>query len=113
MTRQIRLLLCAFITALALLPSCKSQGESKAGRVIIWHWMTDREQAFNELAKKYKETTGVDVEFQLYAPSDVYKQKVSVGAQTRSLPDVFGVLGDARDLASFANAGHVANLKTV
>jgi ABC-type glycerol-3-phosphate transport system substrate-binding protein len=113
MTRKMRLIFLSAAMAFIVLPGCKSQKATPENRVVVWHWMTDREQAFNTLAAKYKEATGVDVEFQLYAPSDVYKQKVSVGAQTKSLPDVFGVLGDARELASFANAGHVANLKSV
>jgi ABC-type glycerol-3-phosphate transport system substrate-binding protein len=72
--------------------------------------MTDRDEAFQQLAQQYKQETGKEVQFQLYAPSDVYSQKVRVGAQTDSLPEIFGVLGDARDLASFIEAGHVANL---
>ncbi len=110
--RKMRLMFALAAMTFFILPGCGSQQTSKEGRVVVWHWMTDREQALNELAKRYKEATGVEVEFQLYAPSDVYKQKVSVGAQTRSLPEIYGVLGDARELASFANAGHVANLKS-
>lgn len=113
MNRRTRWMLCSALVGLFLLPGCTSSRGMKPGRVVVWHWMTDREQAFLDLAKRYKETTGIDVEFQLYAPSDVYKSKVSVGAQTGSLPDIFGVLGDARELASFANAGHVTNLKKV
>jgi ABC-type glycerol-3-phosphate transport system substrate-binding protein len=113
MTRKLQLMLCVATAVFASLPACKSDRGPQPNKVLVWYWMTDREQAFLTLAKKYKETTGIDVEFQLYAPSDVYKQKVSVGAQTKSLPDVFGVLGDARELSNFAKAGHVANLKSV
>ncbi len=74
--------------------------------------MTDRDAALQQLAQKYKTETGKDVTFQLYAPSDVYQQKVRVGAQTNSLPDVYGILGDSRDVAAFVEAGHVANLTT-
>src|SRR5262245_19469467 len=91
------LTLVGLALGLAILPGCKKGGDSSAAGnpVIIWHWMTDREDAFNELAKKYKQETGKDVQFHLFAPSDVYSQKIEVGAQTNSLPDVFGVLGDS------------------
>lgn len=89
----------------------KKASEPVEKSVTIWHWMTDREDAFQELARRYKAEKGVDVKFQLYAPSDAYSQKVRVGAQTGSLPEIYGVLGDSRDLASFIEAGHVENLK--
>jgi raffinose/stachyose/melibiose transport system substrate-binding protein len=76
----------------------------------VWHWMTDREEAFNELAKRYQDETGSAVRFELYAPSDVYVQKVRAAAQTDGLPEVYGVLGESRDLASFISAGHVLPL---
>jgi ABC-type glycerol-3-phosphate transport system substrate-binding protein len=102
----------AGITTSLLLSSCKQQSAVGGDKsVIVWHWMTDRDEALHELAKRYKQQTGVDVQFQLYAPSDAYSQKVRVGAQTDSLPDIFGVLGDARDLSSFIEAGHIENLK--
>jgi|GEM_PF-125349 len=81
--------------------------------VRIWHWMTDRDEAFNELSKRYQEQTGAKVKFELYAPSDLYAQKVRSAAQTNGLPDVFGVLGELRDVASFIRAGHVLNLSQV
>jgi ABC-type glycerol-3-phosphate transport system substrate-binding protein len=90
--------------------SCGKKTTGPKDTVVVWHWMTDRDDAFQELARRYKQETGKNVQFQLYAPSDVYSQKVRVGAQTDSLPDVFGVLGDARDLANFIDAGHVENL---
>ncbi len=98
------------VSLFPLLSSCKKSASSSNGSVVVWHWMTDRDEAFQELARRYKEETGKQVQFQLYAPSDVYSQKVRVGAQTNSLPDVYGVLGDARDLATFIEAGHVENL---
>ncbi len=104
--------LFAVVLVVAMMPffsSCKKSAGSNGG-VVVWHWMTDRDDAFQELSKQYKQETGKDVQFQLYAPSDVYSQKVRVGAQTNSLPDIYGVLGDARDLASFIEAGHVENL---
>ena len=77
----------------------------------VWHWMTDREEAFNELATRYQQETGTAVRFELYAPSDVYVQKVRAAAQTDGLPEIYGVLGEMRDLASFISAGHVLPLE--
>ena len=78
--------------------------------VLIWHWMTDRENAFLELAKRYKEETGIKVSFELYAPSEVYSQKVRASAQTGTLPDIYGLLAEKRDFAAFIKAGHIINL---
>lgn len=92
------------------LVSCNKKNSATGNSLVIWHWLTDREPALLELAKKYTEATGIDVQFQLYAPSDNYQQKVRVGAQTANLPDIYSVLGESRDLASFIEAGHVENL---
>ncbi len=72
--------------------------------------MTDRESAFQELANRYEAKTGVKVNFELYAPSDAYSQKVRAAAQGINLPDVFGILGEKRDFASFIKAGHILDL---
>jgi len=72
--------------------------------------MTDREAAFQELAKRYEAKTGIRVNFELYAPSDAYTQKVRAAAQGQNLPDIFGVLGEKRDFGSFIKAGHILNL---
>ncbi|MFC1807995.1 ABC transporter substrate-binding protein [Candidatus Omnitrophota bacterium] len=85
-------------------------GVSKYNKVVVWHWMTDREDAFNKLAEKYKEAKGVDVKFELYAPSNAYSRKVRGAAQTNRLPDIYGILAEQRDIASFIDAGHVLNL---
>jgi len=79
-------------------------------RITIWHWMTDREDIFYELAKRYEDLTGIRVIFELYAPSDAYSQKVRAAAQAETLPDIYGILADKRDFAAFARAGHVMNL---
>jgi len=78
--------------------------------ITIWHWMTDREPAFQELAKRYEAKTGVKINFDLYAPSDAYVQKLRAAAQGVNLPDIFGILGEMRDFASFIKAGHVLDL---
>src|SRR4030043_2281337 len=78
--------------------------------ITVWHWMTDREPAFQELAKRYENQTGIKINFELYAPSDTYGQKVRAAAQGQNLPDIFGVLGEMRDFASFIKAGHILDL---
>ena len=96
---------------LMLLSGCSS-GEKAGSKPVInvWHWMTDRQAAFNELAQKYESQTGVKVNFELYAPSDAYSQKVRAAAQGQNLPDIFGILGEKRDFASFIKAGFVLDL---
>ena len=79
-------------------------------KIVVWHWMTDRDEAFQELAKQYEAKTGIKVVFDLYAPSDAYSQKVRAAAQATALPDIFGLLGEKRDFAAFIKAGHVTNL---
>jgi raffinose/stachyose/melibiose transport system substrate-binding protein len=91
------------------LAGCTAKQSSKT-TLAIWHWMTDREQAFQELAKRYEEKTGVKVNFELYAPSDAYSQKVRAAAQGNNLPDIFGILGEKRDFASFIRAGYILHL---
>ena len=88
---------------------CAKKVEKVTG-VTVWHWMTDREDAFNELAEIYEEEKGIKINFELYAPSDAYTQKVMAAAQTNTLPDIFGILGEKRIFASFIKAGHVADL---
>ena len=91
--------------------SSNSTPAAKGKRVVsIWHWMTDRQAAFEELSKRYEIATGVKVNFELYAPSDAYTQKVRAAAQGENLPDIFGVLAAKRDFASFINAGHILDL---
>ena len=90
---------------------CSKPAAKGPGPLRVWHWMTDREEAFRELAKRYQSETGTAVRFELYAPSDVYVQKVRAAAQTDGLPEIYGVLGEMRDLASFISAGHVLPLE--
>lgn len=89
---------------------CSGQKIDSKPAINIWHWMTDRDAAFQELAKKYETLTGVRVSFELYAPSDAYSQKIRAAAQGINLPDVFGILGEKRDFASFIKAGHILDL---
>jgi len=85
-------------------------GKSSPDKIVAWHWMTDREDVFIELAEKYKALTGTDVQFELYAPTDAYSEKIKGAAQTKTLPDIFGILADKRVISSFIKAGHVLNL---
>lgn len=79
-------------------------------RIVIWHWMNDRRDAFQALAEKYKQEAGVTVEFKLFSPPDIYAQKVIAAARAGRLPDVFGILGEKKTLASFIKAGYILDL---
>jgi raffinose/stachyose/melibiose transport system substrate-binding protein len=91
-------------------PQPGTTGADSKKVVTVWHWMTDREPAFQELAKRYEAKTGIKVVFELYAPSDAYSQKVRAAAQGSSLPDIFGILGEKRDFASFIKGGRILDL---
>ena len=102
------LLFCLFVSALA---GCSAKEKNQAKKTLtIWHWMTDREPAFQELAKRYEEKAGVKINFELYAPSDAYAQKVRAAAQGVNLPDIFSVLGEKYDFSAFIKAGHISDL---
>lgn len=93
-----------------MLSGCGTHKAEEERGVLIWHWMTDREDAFLELAERYEKETGITVSFELYAPSDAYTQKVRASAQTQTLPDIYGLLAEKRDFAAFIKAGHIADL---
>jgi len=102
--------LVAVLVCLLVLPSCRF-GRAKADKtIVLWHWMSDRNEVLHQLAAKYKAQTGITVELLLYAPREVYVQKVREGAATKTLPDIFGILGEVYDVASFIQAGHVEDL---
>jgi len=108
---KLRVLGCALLASILLVTGCTSSKQTSAKPEInVWHWMTDREPAFQELAKRYEAKTGIKVNFELYAPSDAYTQKVRAAAQGINLPDIFGILGEKRDFASFVKAGHILDL---
>ncbi|MDD5347210.1 MAG: extracellular solute-binding protein [Candidatus Omnitrophica bacterium] len=100
-------LVCLCLAGCSPQPSVPSKTRT---RVIVWHWMTDRQAAFDELSKRYEQATGIKVVFELFAPSEAYSSKVRAAAQGVNLPDVFGILGEKRDLASFVKAGHILPL---
>ena len=103
-------LILLVLSVAAALSGCASSHKKNAENIVVWHWMSDREGAFLELAARYEEATGIPVKFDLYAPSEVYSQRVKAAAQTNTLPDIFGVLGEKRDFASFIKSGYVAEL---
>ncbi len=103
---------CCFVILLLGIIGCSSNSVDSKPVISVWHWMTDRDAAFQELAKKYETLTGVKIDFQLYAPSDAYSQKIRAAAQGINLPDIFGILGEKRDFASFVKAGHILDLTT-
>ncbi len=72
--------------------------------------MSDREEAFQSLAKRFENDVGIKVRFELYAPSEIYSQRIKASAQTNTLPDIYGILGEKRDFASFVKSGYVADL---
>jgi ABC-type glycerol-3-phosphate transport system substrate-binding protein len=82
----------------------------KEKKLVIWHWMNDRQAAFNTLAQKYKAETGVTIEFKLFFPPDIYSQKVIAAARAGSLPEIFGILGEKSTMGSFIKAKHIADL---
>ena len=108
--RIISLFLASFVLFSGLFSGCAPKNETASPSVTIWHWMTDRDSVFQELAKRYEAKTGIKVVFELYAPSDAYSQKVRAAAQGQNLPDIFGLLAESRDFASFIKAGHVLDL---
>jgi len=95
---------------LFVLTGCSFQNVDSKPTINVWHWMTDRDAAFQELAQKYEGLTGIKVNFELYAPSEAYTQKIRAAAQGMNLPDVFGILSEKRDFASFVKAGHILDL---
>ena len=107
--RQGKLSLILGLASLILTAGCAAKDESGKD-ITVWHWMTDREPAFKELAKRYEAKSGIKVNFELYAPSDAYSQKVRAAAQGANLPDIFGILGEKRDFSSFIKAGFILDI---
>ena len=101
--------LAAVLALLLPFVSCSQEKTPKAD-VVIWHWMTDRQDSFDKLADRYFKEKGIRVLFETYAPSDVYKDKVHAAAAGKLLPEIYSPLGDKRELASYINAGYIADL---
>ena len=103
-----------FVTLLIALTISGCSGKpsqvTPSNEIVIWHWLSDRSDAFDALARKYKIETGVDIRFELYTPIHIYTSKVRAAAQAGKLPDIYGVLMEMKDFASLIDAGHVADL---
>jgi len=113
MERQVkRGLSCAAVGMfLLVMGGCSKQDAASKNEIVVWHWLTDREDALETLADQYEKSSGVKVRLEVYAPSDVYSSRIRASAQTNTLPDIFGVLGEPWDLASYIKSGHVMNLE--
>ena len=95
---------------LLLTAGCAPADKKADNAITVWHWMSDREEAFQHLADKFEQETQLKVKLELFAPSEAYAQRVKASAQTGTLPDIYGVLGEKRDFASFIKSGYIANL---
>ncbi len=98
------------IMAVLLLFAGCGQPRRDPDTLVVWHWMTDRHDAFRELARDYEDETGIKVRFKLYAPSGDYSRKIVAAAQASVLPDIYGVLDKKKIFASFIKSGFVADL---
>jgi ABC-type glycerol-3-phosphate transport system substrate-binding protein len=90
--------------------SCSRGPKEDDNTLQIWHWMTDRHDTLLKMGEQYSQETGQKVKFLLNAPSEVYTSKVRAAAATGTLPDVYGVLGESKDLANYVKAGLIFNL---
>lgn len=111
MISRMKLLRWMLILSLGIgFAGCGKKKEVDTNKVVIWHWMTDRDDAFKALAKKYTNETGVTIELQNYAPSESYQTKVRAATQTSTLPDIFGILETKDIFARFVKSGHILDL---
>jgi len=95
---------------LYVLISDSLQKKNDPDTITVWHWMTDRNNAFQELAKRYEQQTGIKIKIDLFAPSDVYSKKVTASTQAKILPDIFGILDTKKTFSDFIKYGYVADL---
>lgn len=79
--------------------------------LVFWHWWTDYQPFFEEIAERYRMETGVKVEFQLIssAGSD-YLTKLQAAAQANTLPDLVGMTDNPELLARYAKADRLMEL---
>lgn len=89
---------------------CGSGKSTIDKNIVIWHYSNDRQEALNQLAQKYKEQTGINVEFKLFSPPDLYTQKVIAAARAGNLPDIFSMVGEKKTFASFVKVGYILDL---
>ncbi|MFO8052752.1 MAG: extracellular solute-binding protein [Candidatus Omnitrophota bacterium] len=89
--------------------ACSSSQKNSNPTITIWHWMSDRQDAFEQLAQKYEQEKQINIHFELF-PHSAYTQKVNAAEAADDLPDLFGILGEKRALASFAKEKKIENL---
>jgi len=92
-----------------MLPGCGGR-TSDPNTLTVWHWMTDRNNALQELARRYEEQTGIKVKIDLFAPSDSYSKKITASTQANILPDIFGILDTKKAFSNFIKYGYVTDL---
>ena len=107
MKRTLTMLVCCLV--LALTAGC-SNTPQPSNKILLWHWMTDRDETFKKLALEYQKQTGIEVTIELFAPSDAYSQKIIAAAQANVLPDIYGILDKKSIVGDFIKAGLVADL---
>ena len=73
---KLKSFLVSIFILLVVISGCLLNNRKVPEALTIWHWMTDREDVFKELAKRYEAKTGIKINFELYAPSEAYSQKV-------------------------------------
>lgn len=95
--------------ALTMCAGCWSPSQP-SNKLVLWHWMTDRDATLKKLAQEYKLKTGIEVTIELFSPSDAYSQKIMAAAQGNVLPDIYGVLDKKSIFALFIKSGLVEDL---
>ncbi|MDR1418423.1 MAG: extracellular solute-binding protein [Endomicrobium sp.] len=92
--------------------SCGKNSEdiSLNADIVVWHWMPEKQKVFDELARKYFQETGITVIFKKYFPKDVYRNKISIAQTSNELPEIFSLLAEKNEIASFIQEGFIANL---
>ena len=102
------------LAVLSVFAGCgKKKEESASGgkELVFWHWWTDRQPVLEELARRYKQQTGVTVRFEVAAPvGSEYNNKLQAAAQANTLPDIVGVAAGGEMLARYINAGKIYEL---
>ncbi|VAX35306.1 hypothetical protein MNBD_UNCLBAC01-1767 [hydrothermal vent metagenome] len=101
--------LLGFILCVLVFLGCAKK-EQDANTITLWHWMTDRNVAFEELARRYEEQTGIKVKVDLYAPSNAFTQRITASAQANVLPDIYGILDKKEKFAAYIESNFVADL---
>jgi ABC-type glycerol-3-phosphate transport system substrate-binding protein len=78
--------------------------------IVVWHWMPEKQKTFETLTQKYLQETGIVVVFKTYFPKDVYRNKISMAQTANKLPEIFSLLAEKSEIASFIQEGFIANL---